>query len=301
MEIIKPDINIPFIRMMKTAGIVSAVLIAVALAAMVKNGGLIYGIDFAGGSVVEIKFSEAVEIGKVRDALARSDLGGSEIKHFGGDDTVLISTELSTGDLKGIESRVKAALDEDFASAGYTIQRLEMVGPKVGADLRRKGLQAVIGSCLLILIYVTWRFEFKFALGGLLALVHDIIIALGIFTLLGKTFTLPVLAAVLTIAGYSINDSIVIFDRIRENIKRGTKKSLPDIINLSINQTLSRTILTSLTVLVVIVALLLYGGEIIKDFSLILLIGVIVGTYSSIFIASPTVLVWEGKGIKLRK
>ena len=142
MEIIKPDINIPFIGMMKTAGIVSAVLIVVALAAMVKNGGLIYGIDFAGGSVVEIKFSEAVEIGKVRDALARSDLGGSEIKHFGGDDTVLISTELSTGDLKGIESRVKAALDEDFASAGYTIQRLEMVGPKVGADLRRKGLQA---------------------------------------------------------------------------------------------------------------------------------------------------------------
>jgi preprotein translocase subunit SecF len=176
-----------------------------------------------------------------------------------------------------------------------------MVGPKVGADLRRKGLQAVIGSCLLILIYVTWRFEFKFALGGLLALVHDIIIALGIFTLLGKTFTLPVLAAVLTIAGYSINDSIVIFDRIRENIRRGTKKSLPDIINVSINQTLSRTILTSLTVLVVIAALLLYGGEIIKDFSLILLIGVIVGTYSSIFIASPTVLVWEGKGVKLRK
>jgi len=301
MEIIKPDINIPFIGMMKTAGIVSAVLIVVSLAAMVKSGGLIYGIDFAGGSVVEVKFTEAVEIGKVRDALARSDLGSSEIKHFGGDDTVLISTEVSTGDLKGIESRLKAALDEDFASSGYAIQRLEMVGPKIGADLRKKGLQAVIGSCLLILIYVTWRFEFKFALGGLLALVHDIIIALGIFTLLGKTFTLPVLAAVLTIAGYSINDSIVIFDRIRENIRRGTKKSLPDIINVSINQTLSRTILTSLTVLVVIVALLLYGGEIIKDFSLILLIGVIIGTYSSIFIASPTVLLWEGKGIKLRK
>jgi preprotein translocase subunit SecF len=301
MEIIKPDINIPFIRMMRPAGIFSAVLIVLSVAAMIKSGGLIYGIDFAGGSVVEVKFTEAVEIGKVRDALAQSDLGGSEIKHFGGDDTVLISTELSTGDLKGIESRVKTALDGEFASSGYTIQRLEMVGPKVGADLRKKGLQAVIGSCLLILIYVTWRFEFKFALGGLLALVHDIIISLGIFTLLGKTFTLPVLAAVLTIAGYSINDSIVIFDRIRENIRRGTKKSLPDIINVSINQTLSRTILTSLTVLVVILALLLYGGEIIKDFSLILLIGVGIGTYSSVFIASPTVLLWEGKGIKLRK
>jgi preprotein translocase SecF subunit len=176
-----------------------------------------------------------------------------------------------------------------------------MVGPKVGADLTRKGMWAIVLSCILLLGYITWRFEFKFALGGLLALIHDIIISLGIFTILGKTFTLPVLAAVLTIAGYSINDSIVVFDRIRENIKRGSGKTLSEIINLSINQTLSRTILTSLTVVVVLVSLLLYGGEIIKDFSLILLIGVIIGTYSSIFIASPTVLMWQGKGIKLRK
>jgi preprotein translocase subunit SecF len=301
MEIIKPDINIPFVSMMKGAGIISTVLLVLSLGAMARQGGLIYGIDFAGGSVVEIKFNGPVEVGVVREALGRSDLGGSEIKHFGGSDTILISTELSTGDLKGIESRVKEALDEVFEPTGYEVQRLEMVGPKVGADLRRKGLQAVIGSCFLILVYITWRFEFTFALGGLLALVHDIIIALGIFTLLGKTFTLPVLAAVLTIAGYSINDSIVIFDRIRENIRRGTKKLLPDIINLSINQTLSRTVLTSLTVMIVIVALLIYGGEIIKDFSLILLIGVSIGTYSSVFIASPTVLLWQGRGIKLRK
>ena len=162
-------------------------------------------------------------------------------------------------------------------------------------------MQAIFFSCILILVYITWRFELKFALGGLVALIHDIIISLGIFTLLGKTFTLPVLAAVLTIAGYSINDSIVVFDRIRENIRRGTKKDLPGIIDLSINQTLSRTILTSLTVVVVLLALLLYGGEIIKDFSLILLVGVIVGTYSSVFIASPAVLLWKGKEIKLRK
>jgi preprotein translocase subunit SecF len=301
MEIIKPDVNIPFVKSMKAAGILSAVLVLAALAAIALQGGLIYGIDFAGGTVVEIKFSEAVDIGRVREALKESDLGGSEIKHFGEEDTVLISTELSTGDLQGIEARVREALDPSFGADGYEVQRLEMVGPKVGADLRKKGLQAVLASFVLILVYITWRFEFKFALGGLLALVHDIIISLGLFTLLGRTFTLPVLAAVLTIAGYSINDSIVVFDRIRENIRRGTKKNLPDIINLSINQTLSRTILTSLTVIVVIAALLLYGGEIIKDFSLILLIGVIVGTYSSIFIASPTVLLWQGKGIKLRK
>ncbi len=301
MELVKHDINIPFVRAMKPAATLSAVLVILGLAVFLVRGGLIFGIDFAGGTVVEIKFTQEVAIGEVRSALEDSNLSGSEIKHFGGEDTVLISTELSTGNLEGIDVRVREALDPVFGPEGYSVERLEMVGPKVGSDLRKKGLQAVIFSCLLILAYVTWRFEFKFALGGILALVHDIILSLALFTLLGKTFTLPVLAAVLTIAGYSINDSIVVFDRIRENIKRGTKKELPDLINLSINQTLSRTILTSLTVIVVVVSLLLYGGEIIKDFSFILLIGVIVGTYSSIFIASPTVLLWQGRGVKLRK
>jgi preprotein translocase subunit SecF len=301
MELIKADVNIPFTSIMKPAAILSAILIVISLATFLVRGGLIYGIDFAGGTVLEIKFNEPVQIADVRQSLQKSDLGGSEIKHFGEEESVLISTEQSSGDLRGIEGRVRSALDEAFGENSYSVERLEMVGPKVGADLRKKGLLAVFLSCLLILAYVTIRFEFKFALGGLLALVHDIIIAIGLFTLLGRTFTLPVLAAVLTIAGYSINDSIVVFDRIRENIRRGTRKNLPDLINLSINQTLSRTILTSLTVIVVVGALLLFGGEIIKDFSLILLFGVIIGTYSSIFIASPTVLLWEGKGIKLRK
>ena len=301
MEIIKPETKIPFVGMMKSAGLLSVIAVAASLAVFVMKGGLIFGIDFAGGSVIEVKFSEAVQIGDVREALKDSDLGGSEIKHFGGEQTVLISTELSTGDLVGIEGRVSGALTPLFGVDGFSIERLEMVGPKVGADLRSKGVQAIFFSCILILVYITWRFELKFALGGLVALIHDINISLGIFTLLGKTFTLPVLAAVLTIAGYSINDSIVVFDRIRENIRRGTKKDLPGIINLSINQTLSRTLLTSLTVVVVLLALLLYGGEIIKDFSLILLVGVIIGTYSSVFIASPAVLLWQGKEIKLRK
>ena len=300
MQIIRPDVNIAFVRMMKFAGILSTAAVLLSLAIFAVRGGLIFGIDFLGGTVIELKFREAVAIGEVREALKTVDLGKSEIKHFGGPESVLISTEVSSGDLEGVEGSVRQALDV-FGEDSYTVERLEMVGPKVGSDLRRKGLWAVILSCGLILLYITWRFEFKFALGGILALVHDIVISLGLFTLLGKTFTLPVLAAVLTIAGYSINDSIVVFDRIRENIRRGSKDALKDIINLSINQTLSRTILTALTVIVVIVALLLYGGEIIKDFSLILLIGVTIGTYSSIFIASPTVLLWQGKGIKLRK
>jgi len=301
MELIKPEVNIPFVRMMKGAAIFSVVLIVISAAAMIARGGLIYGIDFAGGTVIEIKFTGPAEIGAVRSALQETDLGGSEIKHFGAEDTVLLSTEMSTGDLKGIETRVRTALDPAFGKDGYSIERLEMVGPKVGADLREKGLWAILGSCAILLIYITVRFELKFALGGLLALIHDIIVAIGIFTLMGRTFTLPVLAAVLTIAGYSINDSIVVFDRIRENIKRGSGNSLEEIINRSINQTLSRTILTSLTVVIVLLALIIYGGEIIKDFSLILLIGVLIGTYSSVFIASPTVLLWEGRGIKLRK
>jgi preprotein translocase subunit SecF len=301
MEIIKPGINLPFVGGMKAAGIVSLVLVVVSLGAMVARGGLNYGIDFAGGTIVEVKFNEPADIARVRAALGETDLGSIEIKHFGAEDTVLISTELSTGNLKGLEEKVRAALDPAFGADGYLIDRFEMVGPKVGADLQEKGKWAVFWSCVILLVYITVRFELKFALGGLVALIHDIIIALGIFTLLGRTFTLPVLAAVLTIAGYSINDSIVVFDRIRENIKRGSGGTLREIINLSINETLSRTILTSLTVVIVLLALIIYGGEIIKDFSLILLVGVIVGTYSSVFIASPAVLLWEGRGIKLRK
>lgn len=301
MEIIKPGIDLAFVKSMKAAGVFSVILVLISFGALFSRGGLIYGIDFAGGTIVEVKFTETADIGEVRAALGETDLGGSEIKHFGAEDTVLISTEMSTGDLKGVEKKVRAALDPSFGADGYIIDRFEMVGPKVGADLQEKGKWAIFWSCIILLGYITVRFELKFALGGLLALIHDIIIALGIFTLMGRTFTLPVLAAVLTIAGYSINDSIVVFDRIRENIKRGSAQNLGQIINLSINQTLSRTILTSLTVVIVLVALIAYGGEIIKDFSLILLIGVVIGTYSSVFIASPTVLLWEGRGVKLRK
>lgn len=301
MQWIKPDINIPFVRLMKFAAWVSLTAIVIGLSTLFFRGGLIYGIDFKGGSVLEIKFNGPVEIAAVRDALQQIELGGSEIKHFGGPEAVLISTEMTTTSLEGIDAQLREAMDAQFGAGEYSIERLEMVGPKVGADLRRKGIIAVILACVLILAYVTWRFEFKFAFGGILALVHDIVISLGLFTLLGKTFTLPVLAAVLTIAGYSINDSIVVFDRIRENLRREGKKTLSEIINLSINQTLSRTILTALTVLIVILALYIYGGEIIKDFSLILLIGITVGTYSSVFIASPVVLLWEGRGIRLRK
>jgi preprotein translocase subunit SecF len=301
MQWIKPDTNIPFVRMMKfTTGIVSVTAIVLAVLALVQHGGLIYGIDFKGGSVVELKFAQPAEIETVRIALDAVGLGKSEIKYFGDRQSILLSTDMSTTDTRGVESEVRKALDAKFGPAGYSVQRVEMVGPKVGADLRAQAFWAVMISLVLILGYITWRFEFKFALGAIVATAHDVVIALGLFTLLGKTFTLPVLAAILTIAGYSTNDTIVVFDRIRENLRRGVKRTLAETIDRSINETLSRTVLTALTVVIVLVALYLYGGEIIRDFAWVLLLGVVVGTYSSIFVASPIVLLWQGKGIKLR-
>jgi len=302
MQWIKPDTKIPFVRMMKyTTGLVSITAIVLAVAALLVHGGLIYGIDFVGGSVVELKFSQNVEIDSVRTALDAVGLGKSEIKYFGDRQSILLSTDMTTGTLEGVEATVRRGLDQKFSAGSYVVQRVEMVGPKVGADLRAKAFWAVMISLVLILAYITWRFEFKFALGAIVATGHDVIIALGLFTLLGKTFTLPVLAGILTIAGYSTNDTIVVFDRIRENLRRGLGATLAETIDRSINETLSRTVLTALTVVIVLVALYVYGGEIIRDFAWVLLLGVLVGTYSSIFVASPIVLLWQGKGVKLRK
>ena len=302
MQWIKPDTKIPFVRMMKyTTGLVSITAIVLAVAALLVHGGLIYGIDFVGGSVVELKFSQNVEIDSVRTALDAVGLGKSEIKYFGDRQSILLSTDMTTGTLEGVEATVRRGLDQKFSAGSYVVQRVEMVGPKVGADLRAKAFWAVMISLVLILAYITWRFEFKFALGAIVATGHDVIIALGLFTLLGKTFTLPVLAGILTIAGYSTNDTIVVFDRIRENLRRGLGATLAETIDRSINETLSRTVLTALTVVIVLVALYVYGGEIIRDFAWVLLLGVLVGTYSSIFVASLIVLLWQGKGVKLRK
>jgi len=299
-QIIRHDTNYPFTRLMKPAAILSLALIALSVATVVARGGLNYGIDFVGGTIVEIKFQAPVDIAAVRSALGPAGLGGAEIKHFGSPSEVLVSTEQSSTSVEGIEKLVRTGLDAHWAGQ-YSVQRLEMVGPKVGADLRSKALWSLIASWALMLAYVTWRFEFKFAVGGILALVHDVIIAVGLFTLLGRTFSLTVLAAVLTIVGYSINDTIVIYDRIRELLRREGKRSFREIIDLAVNQTLSRSILTSLTVFFVLLVLFFFGGEIISDFSLILLIGVVVGSYSTIFIAAPIILLWEGKGIRLRK
>ncbi len=202
---------------------------------------------------------------------------------------------------KELQAKVEQAMTGQFGAGQYEIRRIEFVGPKVGKDLTQKAILAIIFSWIGMLIYIAWRFEFRYGLGGIIALVHDTIITIGALSLLNKEFTLTIVAALLTIIGYSINDTIVVFDRIRENRKKDIKRSLGDIINASVNETLSRTILTSFTVFLVLLALFFLGGPVIHDFAFALLVGVVIGTYSSIFIASPIVLVFENLQISKGK
>lgn len=295
MEIIRPGINIDLIGKMKIAAAASLLVVIISILSLILHGGPNLGIDFAGGTLVQIKFSQETSADRIRDSLKTIDLGNSVIQRFGYRDNneFLIKTEKSSSALKGLSNKIEEALNSSYSNGDFEIRRVEVVGPKVGKDLREKGMLAMLYAVIGILIYVTWRFELRYAVGAVIALLHDVLITVGIFSLLGKEFTLPIIAALLTIIGYSLNDTIVVFDRIRENIKGIRKQPLKDIVNSSINQVMSRTVLTSFTTLLVVLALFIFGGAVIHDFAFALLIGILIGTYSSIFIASPTILVWE--------
>lgn len=292
MEFIKSGSSINFVGKMKLAFAVSAVMIVISIASVLLHGGVNFGIDFAGGTLVQIKFDKEPSIDGIRTAFKTIGLEGSIIQSFGANEVVIRATE-SSDDLKGLSERMGEALATTFEKGSYEIRRVEVVGPKVGKDLTQKALFAIVFSWIGMLIYISWRFEFRYAVGGIVALVHDVIITVGAFSLLNKEFDLTIVAALLTIIGFSINDTIVVFDRIRENARKNMKQSLGDTINMSINQTLSRTILTTFTVFIVVVVLFFFGGAVIHDFAFALLVGVVIGTYSSIFIASPIILVWE--------
>ena len=295
MEFIKPDININIVGKMKIAAICSLALIIVSILSLIAHGGPRLGIDFAGGTLVQIQFHEGTTVDRIRDGLRKINLGSSAIQQFGYKDNneFLIRTEKSTSDLKGLSGEIEDALTATYGKGSFDVRRVEIVGPKVGADLRQKGINAMLIAMVGILIYITWRFEFRYAIGAIIALLHDVIITVGVFSLLGKEFTLPIIAALLTIIGYSLNDTIVVFDRIRENVRKTRKRSLREVINSSINQVLSRTFLTSATTLLVVLALFFLGGAVIHDFAFALLVGILAGTYSSVFIASPTIMAWE--------
>jgi len=295
MEIIKAGTNVNFVGRMKVATMASLALIVVSLLSLVIHGGPNLGIDFAGGTLVQIQFQNPTRVNDIRNALKEHDLENSVIQQFGyaANNEFLVKTEKSSSELEGISAQIAEALATQFDKDDFEIRRVEVVGPKVGKDLRQKGILAMLYAIVGILIYITWRFEFRYAIGAIVALIHDVVITVGIFSLLDKEFTLPIIAALLTIIGYSLNDTIVVYDRIRENIKEIKRRTLGDIVNSSINQVLSRTVLTSVTTLLVVLALFFLGGAVIHDFAFALLVGILIGTYSSIFIASPTVLAWE--------
>ncbi|MEK6682692.1 MAG: protein translocase subunit SecF [Nitrospirota bacterium] len=295
MEIIKPGTNINFVGKMKYAVAFSVIVIAIGIGAMILKGGLNYGIDFAGGTLIELRFKNEPSIDKVRDSLRKIELGESIIQQFGEPRDILIRVEKSSEALEGLGDKIKKTIEADFKGEPIEIRRVEMVGPQVGKDLQWKALLAIFYSMIGIVIYVAWRFQFKWGIAAIIALAHDVLITLGAFAITGREFTLPVLAAVLTIVGFSINDTIVTFDRVRENLRLKNKETFESIVNISINETLSRTFLTSFTVLVITLILFIYGGEVIHDFAFALLVGFIAGVYSSIYIAAPILIFWKEK------
>ena len=340
MQFIKPGININFIGKRKIAFVLSLAMILISIGSLLVNRGPRYGIDFAGGTLVQVKFDASVPIDQIKSGLATMELAASAVQQFGqaDDHEYLIRTDATNPAMEGLSEKIEKNL-KAATNVAVEIRRVEMVGPQVGQDLREKALFAMFYALLLITVYISgrfelkwamsgivaaaimgsvyllslfhvsvpflmlaalivslvifWFFEFKYAMGAIVALIHDVTITVGMFSLFDKEFTLPIVAALLTIIGYSLNDTIIVFDRIRENLRKYHKEPLSTILNKSVNETLSRTILTSGTTMIVVVALFILGGGIIHDFSFALMIGVLVGTYSSIFVASPILLAWQ--------
>lgn len=302
MEIIKHGTNIDFLGKRKQAFIFSAALLLIGLVAFIARGGFNLGLDFTGGAQVEVNFQEPVEISEIRAILGTINLGNSVIKEFGSPNEILIATE-QIDEIGNVSDAIMGALRQHFEGNTITLNRNESVGPRIGSELKKNAVYSVTVALFLLIIYISVRFQFMFAIAAIAALVHDVLITLGIFSVFDKEITLSIIAAILTIVGYSLNDTIVVSDRIRENLKLLRKESFNSIINRSLNQTLSRTVITSMTTLMVVVILYIYGGEILKNFAFALIIGVSIGTYSSIFIATPIVVSyhdWQENKKKLR-
>ena len=279
--------NIDFISKQKFTGFLSIALMVAGIASLIMKGGPLLSIDFTGGTVAQVKFEKPVELGQLRETLSDYGFKGAEIVEFGSPDEILIKTQFS-GSSSEISEKLTLALGNSF-----TLRRVESVGPKIGKELQTDALKAIGLALLLILIYITFRFDRYYALGSVMALIHDVLITLGVFSLLDYEINLSIIAAFLTIVGYSLNDTIVVFDRIRENIPKFMKKTLNDVVNISLNETLIRTVITSLTTMMVVVILFLWGGKVINLFAFALIIGVFVGTYSSLFVASPVMVYFE--------
>lgn len=289
--------QIDFLGKRKIALTLSGSLIVIGMIATFIHGGPDYSIDFLGGTEIHIRFNAPPQIGEIRTSLGDVGFGNAEIKRFGAPQDILIRVEQQESGTE-ISQPILDALKTRFSDLSPVMLSVESVGPKIGSELRSAALMAVLISLVLILVYISIRFEFVYGIGAITALFHDVLITFGIFSILRYEISLSVVAAFLTIVGYSLNDTIVVFDRIRENVKKLRREKYDKILNLSINQSLSRTVVTSLTTLIVVAILYIYGGEVLRNFSFALLIGVIVGTYSSIFIATPVVAGWQARELQ---
>lgn len=289
MRLLSKKTDWDFLAKRRMAFIISAVLIVASLGSLALRG-LSLGVDFTGGTIIEVGYSQAVELPPIRQALLDSGYDGALVQHFGTARDVMIRLAPQEGVNSADLSNHLLALLRDISDAEIEMRRIEFVGPQIGEELTEDGGLAMLFALIAIMIYVTMRFEWRFSLGSVAALVHDVIITIGLFSILQLDFDLSVLAAVLAVIGYSLNDTIVVFDRIRENFRKMRKASPEQVINTSLNQTLSRTLMTSITTLLVLIALFVFGGETIHGFATALIFGVLIGTYSSIYVASPITL-----------
>ena len=281
--------DIRFINYFKIFNFLSLILIIISIGSIIYKG-LNFGVDFKGGTLIELRVENAeIRIGDVRQSFLKMNLGDVNVKKFGKENDFLIKFEGNDKNKENFIEDIKIQLSKDIGN-NFSFRRVEDVGPKVSGELLKSGLIAIVLSLSAMLIYIWIRFEWQFSLGAIIALVHDVIVTIGFFSILEFEINLSIVAAVLTIVGYSMNDTVVIFDRVRENLKKYTSKTINEISNLSINETLSRTIITSLTTLMALLSIFFFGGEILKGFSFAMILGVIFGTYSSIFIANPILI-----------
>ena len=281
IKLIKHNTNIEFLKFKKATLIMSITICFFSIFSLFLKG-LNFGIDFKGGTLIEVSSENSINISNVRSVLSSLNLGDVQIQNFGSEKNILVRIEASSSENN---SSALSKITNQLILFGK-IQRTEVVGPKISSELIQKGILAIISAVGLMLFYIWIRFEWQFSLGAVLALIHDVIITIGIFSFFQIEFNLSIIAALLTIIGYSMNDTVVVYDRIRENLRKYKKQDLYDLINISINQTLSRTVLTSFTTLLALFSLYIFGGQVIKGFTLAMIIGVFIGTYSSTFIAS---------------
>ncbi|MCH7518382.1 MAG: protein translocase subunit SecF [Candidatus Dadabacteria bacterium] len=298
MELIKPGTRIDFMGKRRKAIFMSVALIVISIGSLIYHKGPNWGVEFTGGTEIHIKLAKDLSIKDIKNTLDATGYPPEVVQQLGlyGDREYLIrfSPDLIKFDqIQDFQSELEKIMATNESFKGGSIQRVDYIGPRIGKELIRKAIVSILLGCVGILIYVMIRFEFGFAMGAVIALIHDTVITLGAISLMDKEFTLALVAGLLTVIGYSVNDTIIIYDRIRENMKKSGKLGIKEVVNEGVNQTLTRTILTSFTVFLVLIPLFIFGGSVIHDFAFTLIVGAIVGTYSSIFIASAFVVYWK--------